>query len=98
MESSKAWVLFTRFIRGFLATAIPVITVELAKGYDLSNPVDLKRLIASLATPLVAGLLLALEKWSRWVDPEQPEPLTNEPEAVETKSVSQARKRKRTTA
>src|SRR5687768_6965658 len=98
MESSKAWVLFTRFVRGFVATAIPIVTVEIAKGYDLTNPVELKRLFASLSTPLVAGLLLALEKWARWVDPEEPEPLTNEPEAVETKSITQARKRKRTTA
>ncbi len=61
MEESKLIVLLKRFIRGFLATAVPVISVELAKGYDLSNSVDLKRFVASLITPLIAGLLLALE-------------------------------------
>jgi hypothetical protein len=78
MESKFA-VIFKRFLRGFIATAIPIITLELSKGYDLSNPSDLKKFALSLITPLVAGLLLALEKHIRWVEPDQPEPLINEP-------------------
>jgi hypothetical protein len=75
---SKSSVLLKRFIRGFLATAIPVVSLELAKGYDLSNPTDIKRFLLTLITPLISGLLLALEKNLRWVEPEHPEPLTNE--------------------
>ncbi len=78
MEPSKTWVLFTRFIRGFLAAVVPIVLLELNKGYDLSTSVDQKRLLTSLATPVIIGLLLALDKWIRWVDPEQPEPLANE--------------------
>jgi hypothetical protein len=53
MEESKSWVIFKRFLRGFIATAIPIVTMELSKGYDLSNPNDLKKLALSLLTPLM---------------------------------------------
>jgi ABC-type anion transport system duplicated permease subunit len=78
---SKSSVIFKRFLRVFIATAIPVVTLELAKGYDLSNPVDIKRFILSLITPLISGLLVAADKYVRWVEPEIAEPLTNEDEA-----------------
>jgi hypothetical protein len=79
---SKSWVLFKRFLRGFAATAIPIAAAELAKGYDLSSLVDLKRFLLSLITPIIAGLLLAGEKAYRWEEPQQPVEIEDVPTTV----------------
>ena len=72
MEQTKFWVIAKRFIRGLVYSTVPIILIELNKGYDLSNSVDQKRLVSSLTTPLIIGLLMALDKWVRWEEPEEP--------------------------
>lgn len=72
MEQSKSSVIWIRFVRTFIATLIPVVSLELAKGYDLSNPADLKKFALSLVTPLFAAGILALDKWARWEEPDRP--------------------------
>ncbi len=83
---SKLLVIFKRFARGFAATAIPIAATELAKGYNLSDPTDLKRFILSIITPVIAGLLLAGEKLYRWQEPEQPIPVNDSKSTKASKS------------
>lgn len=71
---SKSSAIFQRFLKGFIATVIPVVLIELGKGYDFSTSTDLKRFFFSLLTPVVSGLLLAVEKTVSWQDPQTPTP------------------------
>ena len=79
MESSKFAVLFKRFLRGFAAGGIAAVASQLATTVTLHSIDDLKKLGASLAIAFITGGLLATEKAIRWVEPDQPEPLINEP-------------------
>lgn len=79
MEQSKSAVIFKRFLRGFLAGGLAAVAAQLATSVTLHNIDDLKKLGASLAVAFITGGLLAIEKALRWVEPDQPEPLTNEP-------------------
>ncbi len=76
MESTKFQVLATRFMRGFVYTflgvVVPILLLEINKGYDLSSPLDRNRLFTNILTPVIVGLLLAIDKWIRWVEPEKP--------------------------
>lgn len=68
---TKYQVVLLRFLKGFVATAVPVITAQLAGIVD-PTPEALKRAAFSLVIPLVSGLLLALDKSINYV-PAQPE-------------------------
>lgn len=85
MEPSKASVIWIRFARTFIATLIPVVSLELAKGYDLSNPADLKKFALALITPLFAAGILALDKWARWEKPQTPVEIDEVPSKDEEK-------------
>jgi hypothetical protein len=75
---SKAVVLLKRFIRGFVAGGLASVAAQLATNIVISNIADLKKLGISLAVAFISGGILAIEKALRWVEPENPEPLTNE--------------------
>ncbi len=89
MDNTKFQVLATRFLRGFvysfLAVVVPILLLEINKGYDLSNPLDRNRLMTNILTPVVVGLLLAIDKYVRWQEPEKP---------VEIEEIKTLRKRK----
>jgi hypothetical protein len=76
MEPTKFQVLAVRFARGFIYTflgvVVPILLLEINKGYDLTNPLDRNKLFTNVLTPVVVGLLMAIDKWIRWVEPEKP--------------------------
>ena len=76
---SKSIVLFKRFMRGFMAGGLASVAAQLTTTVTLNSLSDLKKLGISLVIAFLSGGILALEKAMRWVEPEQPEPLSNEP-------------------
>lgn len=64
---TKYQVVLHRFLKGFVATAVPVITTQLA-GITDPTPENLKRVGLSLIIPLISGLLLALDKSINYVE------------------------------
>jgi hypothetical protein len=97
MEESKSWVIVKRFIRGFVAGGIASSIPLLAGIVDISDPTATKKTLIALGVAFITGGLQAIDKLIRWVEPVEPEPLTNEIEAP-TKSATRSSKRKRATA
>ncbi len=89
MDSTKWQVLATRFLRGFVYTflgvVVPILLLEINKGYDLSSPLDRNRLMTNVLTPVIVGLLLAIDKWVRWVEQEKPIEIEDTPQAKSAK-------------
>lgn len=69
---SKSQALFQRFLKGFVASAIPTIVTALAGITQFNNVSELKAFLIGIAVPLVTGMLLAFEKAINWQEPEQP--------------------------
>ncbi len=76
---TKAEAVFNRFLKGFISSSISTILAALIGVTAFNNTNELKTFLLALIVPLVTGALLALEKAINWVEPEQPEPLDNQP-------------------
>jgi hypothetical protein len=64
-----------------MAGGLASVAALLATTVSLNTLADLKKLGISLVVAFLSGGILATEKALRWVEPAQPEPLTNEPNA-----------------
>lgn len=79
MEPSKYTVIFKRFLRGFVAGGIAASVPLLTGLLEVNDLTTLKKFGLVVSVAFLGGGLQAIDKLMRWVDPEQPEPLSNEP-------------------
>lgn len=75
---TKSQAILNRFVKGFIASAIPTIVTALAGITQFNNSDEVKAFLIGIAVPIITGALLAFEKAINWVEPQQAEPLTNE--------------------
>ena len=66
LEVNKYWVVFFRFLRGFLAGGVSSVLVVINSGATISNLADLKQFGVSLGIAFLSGVLLAVDKFLRW--------------------------------
>lgn len=69
---TKAQVVFNRFLKGFIASAIPIIVTALAGVTQFNNANEVRAFLIGIAVPVITGGLLAFEKAINWVEPEKP--------------------------
>lgn len=72
MEESKEWVIFKRFLRGFVAGGIASIVPLLTGIVDIQDPTAIKRTLITLSVAFVTGGIQAIDKLLRWIEPETP--------------------------
>ena len=74
---------FLAVIAGAFATAIGAITLELAKGETITSFHDLQqlglRMIPIFSIAFFGAITVSIDKAARWKEPEQPQPIENEP-------------------
>lgn len=94
---TKAQAIFNRFIKGFVASAIPIIVGELSGVAQFNNATEVKTFLIAVAVPILTGALLAFEKALNWVEPEKPIEI-EEVQATKTGSRTQKTAKKKTAA
>lgn len=88
---TKANVIFIRFLKGFVGSAIPTIVTALSGVTQFNTASEVKAFALTLAVPLITGLLLAAEKAINWQEPEKPVEI---PQASEIKAAKKSRAKK----
>lgn len=79
MEPSKSWVIFKRYLRGFIAGGLASAATVLP--VTIGSLDEAKKIGIIAASAFLSGGILAIEKLVRWVEPKHPVEIDSLPDA-----------------
>ena len=88
---TKYQAILLRFVKGAVASSIPILITALSGVQQFNNLGEVKTLLISLAVPITTGLLLAAEKAINWQEPATPVEI---PQASEIKTAKKSKTKK----